>query len=77
MASLAAFGQDPISQTLTKVSTSMATWSNIILVIGLILLGCKYVFADRHDHGSTWTTILGGAILVGAKVLAPYFFGTA
>ena len=54
----------------------MVTWANILVVVGLMLLGAKYIFMDRHDHGSTWGTILGAIILLGARAIATFFLPT-
>ena len=73
MALVSAFGQDVISTTLNKIDTSFVTYANVLVVLGLVILGGKYIFLDRHDHGSTWTTILGGCFLLGARALATFF----
>ena len=70
------FGQDVIQNFLTKVDSSAVLWANIIVVIGLMILGCKYIFADRHDHGSTFTTLIGAVILLGARAIATFFLPT-
>lgn len=77
MACASALGQDVISTTLNKIDTSFVTYANILVVLGLVILGAKYVFLDRHDHGSTWTTILGACFLLGARALATFFLPTA
>ena len=70
------FGQDVIQNFLTKVDSSAVLWANIIVVIGLMIRGCKYMLADRHDHGSTFTTLIGAVILLGARAIATFFLPT-
>lgn len=69
--------QDVIQNFLQKIDNSAVLWANIIVVIGLMILGCKYIFADRHDHGSTFTTLIGAVILLGSRALATFFLPTA
>lgn len=77
LCSSASLAQDPILTTLTKLDVSAVAWANIIVVIGLFLLGCKFIFSDRHDHSSVMSTIVGAIFLLGARGIASYFLPTA
>ena len=73
----AAFGQDVVQGFLAKVDTQAVTWANILVVLGIVLLGGKYMFIDHRDPEKLWGTIWGCLFLLGARAIATFFLPVA
>ena len=71
-----AFGQDVIAGFLNKVDTQAVTWANVLCVLGIVLLGGKYMFIDHRDPEKLWGTIWGALFLLGARAIATFFLPT-
>ena len=69
--------QDVVQGFLTKVDTQAVTWANVLVVLGIVLLGGKYMFIDHRDPEKLWGTIWGCLFLLGARAIATFFLPVA
>lgn len=68
-------GGDPITSFLTQLMTvATSTWARLLVVIGVVILGAKYMFSDQRDHGELWKVAVGGVLIIGAQAFASYWF---
>jgi hypothetical protein len=65
--------QDIIQGFLGKVDAQAVTWANILVVLGIVLLGGKYIFIDHRDSEKLWGTVWGCLFLLGARAIATFF----
>lgn len=60
---------------LTKIVGLIAGgWGISIAIIGTGILGARYLFADRHDHGMLVGWIIGSILILGCSVVYTQFF---
>ena len=71
------FAQDVVQGFLSKVDTQAVNWANILVVLGIVLLGGKYMFIDHRDPEKLWGTIWGCLFLLGARAIATFFLPVA
>jgi hypothetical protein len=71
------YAQDVVQGFLTKVDTQAVTWANVLVVLGIVLLGGKYMFIDHRDPEKLWGTIWGCLFLLGARAIATFFLPVA
>ncbi len=71
------YAQDVVQGFLNKVDTQAVTWANILVVLGIALLGGKYMFIDHRDPEKLWGTIWGCLFLLGARAIATFFLPVA
>jgi hypothetical protein len=69
--------QDVVQNFLSKVDTQAVTWANVLVVLGIVLLGGKYMFIDHRDPEKLWGTIWGCLFLLGARAIATFFLPVA
>ena len=69
--------QDVVQGFLSRVDTQAVTWANILVVLGIALLGGKYMFIDHRDPEKLWGTIWGCLFLLGARAIATFFLPVA
>lgn len=69
--------QDVVQNFLTKIDTQAVSWANILVVLGIVLLGGKYMFIDHRDPEKLWGTVWGCLFLLGARAIATFFLPVA
>ena len=69
--------QDVIQGFLSKIDNQAVSWANILVVLGIVLLGGKYMFIDHRDPEKLWGTIWGCLFLLGARAIATFFLPVA
>ena len=71
------YAQDVVQGFLSKIDTQAVSWANILVVLGIVLLGGKYMFIDHRDPEKLWGTIWGCLFLLGARAIATFFLPVA
>lgn len=71
------FAQDVVQGFLSKIDNQAVSWANILVVLGIVLLGGKYMFIDHRDPEKLWGTIWGCLFLLGARAIATFFLPVA